>query len=1178
MTIDFLYNGDSINSFKSNYLESIKVKYLGVSLYNVFSPTELILFALGQQVDRKKVISRYIILEDDDTNDIDLIFDQQQDDYDSSNSSSSEEIEEEVSESEDDDSRRRRRSSDNQAAATTMSMYNDVYFILREYSFADMITYSKLNELKEITQLKELELLTLWFLLNPEVTLQPEMLEDTPEELTRKVKEGANTQVQSRLLEKINKEYIKEITSLVSIVNELQELSKVQREEVIEAEPSIIESMSVSEKQLLVKVTSPTSRVNKVALSSIFDRVELSDKFLYAHFKSYYKVKQVYTESELQKMSSFSTASLATEDVLELKFMLNSKIYSATYCTTAVAIEVHVALPTKHQSEYLDLIVSFIPNFEELAVSTLEVSISGMLECRIQSNNYIWRHLCMVSPLISYFFYMNESRLHTRSCKTQPSHALLYSNQKDSNAKFRINAKSEEYSTVLFTKLHRWKANIEILKMCLYFYNFMLENILSIYSTLLPESVFDEAFICLKDEEKLKTEPTALEKRRLLGPELIGTANYSRRCAKPPAIVESDSHQRSLEREGKELVAFPREAIWKNPLDKERGVDPDYPQRLYYCTYDDYKFVGLMTNRQADKEWLEYIPCCYKLSHKDKPQFINYYADTKFVKENKYKMRTIMTKKILQPGIRGAVNSTYFVELVRSIDPFFEVYRVGVNRTPSSLLECCLLARLQSLGEGGRMTLQEEVVELREHIANTPKYLDMLQVTMFNNTRVQIKELLLDPEQYLNPRDFLFVVEDIFNINLIVFDEKEFVIPHYKFFYNYSFDPERSTLVLLEHIGSKEYFEFYPQCEVISSMDSFILPRVITDFLHQLLTFKSTMLFSFTDKQRTEKSDLPVALEDIESQVIDSGGLAHLISRQGASEYIRLPFPTKMLPCSVDDDLLSSSQGENLEKTFNNFINSESLITQLKYQVRDAYIFKFFDKGENVSYDIDQFISFFAEHVLFTSDISLPLGFDETLDKFVVYSFLEYGLKYYLLLFLSRFDHYIPASYYSLDRFKVNPKEYIFMHRSTFLYYISLLQRNKSIMPVYDSSSFKVDLKQPLQFFYHPSVAREPVLLVKAGRDKMRALKRSYYWVREQINYSKEELDKKTDPDLEHLTIVGWHVVELGTDNIEVIVRGKGAIAVEVLYTFSNEEEEKELHIFSILKSTPPNVVGSSVG
>lgn len=373
-----------------------------------------------------------------------------------------------------------------------------------------------------------------------------------------------------------------------------------------------------------------------------------------------------------------------------------------------------------------------------------------------------------------------------------------------------------------------------------------------------PDEEFDE------DESKLfKVDPYVFKK---------GYNTYCQRGHKPTYI--SDEKALKAIEEGKPVLLFPKEK-----------VDKSIP-KYYVCNHEKYPYPGLKKNHLDNKDLFPYIPCCYPVPQTNKSKYKEYYFGEKIIEYENTGQNVFLTRKILKDNEYGILpdNITKMFNIINKKGKFF---RRGVERSYSSFLSCILNALDIDY---------KNINDVRKKLAR-PDLAASCKQELYDIDIEEIVNKIKDINIYLDPKLFVHLLETEYKCNIFIFTDKnegELVIPrHIKGYYktknNYK------TILIYEHMGSKEDKALYPQCEYI-----FLHPDETSELVENTFNYNSIVSekifeifnklnYSYIFNKKIQLINLNLK-SDITfiSQYIDSYGKTRIINIKYKNEYISI--------------------------------------------------------------------------------------------------------------------------------------------------------------------------------------------------------------------------------------------------------------------------------------------------
>jgi hypothetical protein len=301
-------------------------------------------------------------------------------------------------------------------------------------------------------------------------------------------------------------------------------------------------------------------------------------------------------------------------------------------------------------------------------------------------------------------------------------------------------------------------------------------------------------------------EQSRIDILRSHAPYLFLTTTYARRrCSKVRQPTIDDQYPVTM----------------KYPIKGESKDGMQFLTHSYACPDQKYPYPGLVRTKPEDANYdvFKFVPCCFDKDQSSIPSspFNEYFNPEDFeVPLSLVKpvgKHIIGTSKFLDPGRDGSLPS--------NVEEFFsvKVLRTGVQRSMSSVIHCILMA----IDYDGYYEIGE--VEDREnHVLQLRNSLDQINISVCSQETLRVSNLsdLYDSNVYLDPSIYYRVLEEKFDVNIVVFGfaagsttvgtlrPPEHQPPYLKYL-----NDSRETVYIFEHSGSEINRATYPQCELI---------------------------------------------------------------------------------------------------------------------------------------------------------------------------------------------------------------------------------------------------------------------------------------------------------------------------------------------------------------------------
>lgn len=326
-----------------------------------------------------------------------------------------------------------------------------------------------------------------------------------------------------------------------------------------------------------------------------------------------------------------------------------------------------------------------------------------------------------------------------------------------------------------------------------------------------------------------------------LAPELF-VKGYTRdvcQCPNQPVPILSDEiaewqHHTFIDQSGIQRYR----TVMPFPPPRPDGKD----QKTWYfaCPNDSIPYPTVNVNKTENKGEYPYLPCCQETEHLGPGSRYASYYDRDQPVERKRGGYRFSTMKVLPTGGEGTIPEALSTLLQSGVgDAPEDFIRVGVPNTPNSLLHCVLLAlenkeylAVPAGGRGEESHRERVAQKYRREIARQTSPL-LYRQELYDIPNAEITRRLNDQKIFLDPYLFYRGVEEIFKVNIFVFnpldamnplpgqsEEKEgpfLEIPRSRMYSLRNPRPERPVVIILKHRGQENYTGPWPQCELVIS-------------------------------------------------------------------------------------------------------------------------------------------------------------------------------------------------------------------------------------------------------------------------------------------------------------------------------------------------------------------------
>ncbi len=350
--------------------------------------------------------------------------------------------------------------------------------------------------------------------------------------------------------------------------------------------------------------------------------------------------------------------------------------------------------------------------------------------------------------------------------------------------------------------------------------------------------------------------------------EVLTTIGYERGCTYQPIPISAET---------------------ASQLDDEEYGELEYRNNriLLSChSHNDNRFFGLKRNTQGHVTELPYLPCCYQTSQKQP-------ADTK-----DQQLLKVTQAHAMPTGHRGTL-PLYLQKFLYAVDPQHRpgFVRVGVSDTYWSFLKCILVGLGRKSDDLN--TVMQEISQSHTSIGFGAQQLFI------------VDSLEVSPTQYLDPRDWMQVMEAFFDCKIYVFSHitnddlnAHIVLPRFKQFWATRNVKREKCLFLYEH----ENIDDLRKCELIGVSDepqnlqsdlTYDLPEVgevyAPIFMDTIINFKYNMQEDSATIMPTGK---PNSIESFfTAQVVDDFGKCRVLLDQDNHAYFVDPLQPFELQC-----------------------------------------------------------------------------------------------------------------------------------------------------------------------------------------------------------------------------------------------------------------------------------------
>lgn len=712
----------------------------------------------------------------------------------------------------------------------------------------------------------------------------------------------------------------------------------------------------------LNKVTSEIKLDLKDSISEtveLFDQIQLNKYIPFCSFGNYYKVQKDFkffgnewdssldTHIIMRILNTENVPKLYSERMFSLAFLTVSRKDSNEnqneyVCTVNIRIDTNYKL---NKENIIDRILSVFP-VKYNVISDIQESINGVFYIpKFHMNKYVMLDLIMNDPLVSSYlysdehakatkvksgihFYFNESSLQKR---VSANMTLQYANPFDREISRKSRALFPFNEYYIRVKIQRATNEQDVQRLIMF-----VSKIMAIYLKE-EKSIIREYQKFIPNFEERKTVQKIERKSRLkdIAPDLF-VPKYSKKCTKKrqPNIVDSLFENMEI-KQGEYLFENidQYDQVMLYPKTSDEGT-----QHFYGCPNSDNPYVGLVPNVLTNKYIYPYLPCCYPMDQKNSKKWKTYFQGQAEVKtKSKAATQCLKSNKVIKDtecGILPMYINNLFELLDLSIN--HKYYRMGVSSSNNSFLEC--------LKKALNRPQMKNIKTMREEIANGN--LTGARQELYDMTPEQIREYILDMDNYFDPKMFIRLAEEYFDCVIYLFTRSRkfpygmIQLPrHLDPYIKYKTQADKDVVFIYEHTGTENVLLEYPRCEIIIQKDT--SGDFISSFksqyplVHAFERFYDGYFQQYKINGGIKEVKPPSSDLDIVCQGIDSYGKTRLLTMKlesGKKVYGLIdPIPPLFLPedCTYSD---------NNEKDVYQLIEEQNMIFDQSLEYTDKIV------------------------------------------------------------------------------------------------------------------------------------------------------------------------------------------------------------------------------------------------
>jgi len=563
-------------------------------------------------------------------------------------------------------------------------------------------------------------------------------------------------------------------------------------------------------------------KVSELSLSELFNDIILNNETPFVYYKNFFKILKSFKVDE-----NWNEESVKDEIILYVKDKVSEESYTKVIIDENFKVSFDLITKKGYvtSEKFIKNIVGVLNISEDSIQDVTEEELSSFFvyeNSRI--NSYIFTDLAMNDKLFSTFISIDES-VKTTKKYTSSGEPWVYIHFNDETtgyitAGITQRAPDDDY-TQPYLKINckgKDRNGVEkfqnIFGKLLSLYEAEKDNIIKQYKEFIENFTDEKQF-----ERKIsrKTMGKVLNAEDVKDPNEI--SGYSRQCQKKfrDNLVKIDE---------KEYSELPKNRAIQFPRSKGVG-EIEYQsdgRNISYYKCKDGMYPGIQNNITGNfQKYFPYLPCCFKKDQTGVNIFQHYYSGVPLEEKGK-QQELIKTEKILEYDNFGKLPETV-ENLFKIIDPEsqYTYFRFGMDRNTGSFISCILTAILdkeytrESNEKNKKLLLSaraSKINTLRQYFSGED-ILPLCKQCTYDISDTDLVKTIQDNKIYFDPRMFIQLLEEHFDLNIIIFNKDGIVKPYYSQKYYHNFKTGKKFIFVYENWGSERDRAEYPQCELI---------------------------------------------------------------------------------------------------------------------------------------------------------------------------------------------------------------------------------------------------------------------------------------------------------------------------------------------------------------------------